>query len=327
MSEPLVTIITPCYNGEKYLKYYFDSILSLNYSNLELIFVNDGSCDNTEEVVKSYECALKKRKIRFYYIFQENAGQARAMNNAFKYMHGKYLVWPDSDDFLTPDSIKIRVCFMEENPSYDMIRSNGMYFDFDSREVLYRISNSENLRNEDIFLDLILEKTYCACGCYMIRVSKFKDIYPDLQIFESRAGQNWQILIPMAGRSKCAYIDENQYYIAIRKNSHSRKEYTEEEQIKRFLQLKDILLNGILLSGRNDHDYKKIVESKYNHILMNYYLDKKDKKNAQLYFCRLKKENDLTDGDIRRYLILQNYFVYILYRVKFFVKHRILKSK
>ena len=57
MKKPLVSIITPCYNGETYLSRFFESILNQTYSNLELIFVNDGSTDKTESVVQEY-CPL-----------------------------------------------------------------------------------------------------------------------------------------------------------------------------------------------------------------------------------------------------------------------------
>ena len=53
MTKPLVSIITPCYNGEAFLKRYFESILNQTYPNLELIFINDGSTDRTEEIALS----------------------------------------------------------------------------------------------------------------------------------------------------------------------------------------------------------------------------------------------------------------------------------
>ena len=325
LKKPLVTIITPCYNGEGFLRTYFESILLQTYPNLELIFVNDGSTDQTETIAISYEGRLKERGINFIYLYQENAGQASAMNKAFKYMKGKYLVWPDSDDRLTPDSIEKRVDFLESNPKYDMVRSNGKYFDYETGEILFRISNSKNRDEEDIFLDLIQETTFCACGCYMIRISKFQEIYPKLKIYESRAGQNWQILIPMAGRGKCGYLDEDQYYIAIRTNSHSRKKYTEEEQIKRYLQLKNILLNSVVISERRDKDYRKIIECKYDRILMNYYLQQQKKGKAEKYYNKLKVAGSLTDGDQRAYLSKCNKVKYFLYRTNSFVRRKIMK--
>ena len=61
MEQPLVSIITPCYNGENFIKRYFDSILKQTYSNIELFFVNDGSTDQTESIALSYREALEKR--------------------------------------------------------------------------------------------------------------------------------------------------------------------------------------------------------------------------------------------------------------------------
>ena len=61
MTKPLVSIITPCYNGEAFLKRYFESILNQTYPNLELIFINDGSTDRTEEIALSYRERLEKR--------------------------------------------------------------------------------------------------------------------------------------------------------------------------------------------------------------------------------------------------------------------------
>ena len=54
MNKPLVSIVTPCYNGESYLSRFFDSILNQTYTNLEVVLINDGSTDRTENVVNQY---------------------------------------------------------------------------------------------------------------------------------------------------------------------------------------------------------------------------------------------------------------------------------
>ena len=94
--EPLVSIITPSYNSEKYLDAFFISILEQDYEKYEIIFINDGSTDRTENIVYKYKEKFEERNIRFVYLKQENGGQAKAMNLGFPYIQGKYFIWPDS---------------------------------------------------------------------------------------------------------------------------------------------------------------------------------------------------------------------------------------
>ena len=201
--RPLVSIVTPCYNGEEYVNRYFESILNQTYKHLELIFVNDGSTDCTEEIALSYKEALEKQGIRFVYLYQPNGRQAKAVNTGLKEITGDYLIWPDSDDLLTPDSVEKRVAFLEANPEFAWVRSDATAIDYDTGKVLYNFARESDKCNKDIFLDLILDHTYCCCCCYMIRVDALRRIYPNLQIYEGSQGQNWQILIPMAGAHIC----------------------------------------------------------------------------------------------------------------------------
>ena len=302
MQKSLVTIITPCYNGEEFLHRYFESILAQTYDHLELIFVNDGSTDRTEEIALSYRAALEARGIVFKYLYQPNGGQAKAMNTGFREMTGKYLVWPDSDDWLEPDSIEKRVAFLETHPEFDFVRSTGDTFDFESGKCMGSINFYGDASSEDIFLDLIQERTYCACGCYMIKTEMLREIYPDLMIYETNVGQNWQILIPIAGRGKCGYIDEAQYHVAIRQDSHSRGSRTLEEEVARRLGLKKVLLIGIEKSGRKDRDYHKLVNLKYLHILYKIYLDAGAYEQARNCYHELGLDEDVQPEEHALYL-------------------------
>jgi glycosyltransferase involved in cell wall biosynthesis len=293
---PLVSVVTPCYNGALYLKDYFNSLLSQSYDNFEVVFVNDGSIDNTEEIALNYKEKFLRKKINFIYLYQENAGQANALNNGLKYVNGKYLIWPDSDDILHEDSIRLRVEFLEKNPTYDVVRSNGYIFDDKSKRKICRLSNSDNRFHKDIFLDLIKEETFCNC-VYMISVDLFRHIYINMQIPESPAGQNWQILIPVCGNSKCGFIDKDLYFIREHEDSHSRQKRSVSEQIKRFEDLKSILLLSIKVSQRTDRDYEHIVDVKYYKIYFLYFLSIKDECNCRKYFVLLK-DNVLEDDNI-----------------------------
>lgn len=118
--EPLVSIITPAFNASRYLVSFFESVLNQDYSNYELIFINDGSTDDTAQIALRYKKSFEEKGHRFVYLAKENGGQAAALNTGFPYMKGKYFIWPDSDDTLCSDNLSAKVDFMEENPSIDL---------------------------------------------------------------------------------------------------------------------------------------------------------------------------------------------------------------
>ena len=302
MSQPRVTIITPCYNGEAFIDKYFASVLAQTYPNLELIFVNDGSVDHTERVALSYKKALAERGIVYKYLYQENGGQAKALNAGMKEMTGEYMVWPDSDDLLTPDSIEKRVRYLELHRDCAMVRSNAYVYDYASGKPLRRISNRENRFKTDIFLDLILEETFCCCGCYMLRVDALRTIYPDFHIYESPAGQNWQILIPMAGKYPCGYIDEDLYLVMQRPDSHSRQVRSLEQTLTRYDDLRKILEESIALSGRQDLNYEEIVDTKYLKIFLLTYLQFNSFEGAERCYAGLKRKGEVDGYEVSQFL-------------------------
>lgn len=256
MKQPLVSIITPCWNGEAFLSRYFESILAQTYTNIELIFINDGSTDRTEEIALSYKKQLEQRGIRFVYQYQENAGQAAALNHGLKLFHGEYLTWPDSDDVMTPDCIEKKVRYLEHNSDVEMVRSNGRYFDAESGKTR-RISDKPHAEKEDIFEELLLVHTYGCCGCYMISKELFLKCYPDRNIYESRAGQNWQMLLPAASHSLCGYLDEDLYVVYERQESHSRSKMTVDQYYARWDLFSEILEQSL---KRCNGDFDKNVQ-------------------------------------------------------------------
>lgn len=99
---PLVSVVVPCYNIEHYVEECLDSIVFQSYQNIEILVINDGSTDATEEKIKKY---LGDNRIK--YIFQENKGLSAARNTGLNVMKGEYVCFVDSDDFLHRDYVKI----------------------------------------------------------------------------------------------------------------------------------------------------------------------------------------------------------------------------
>ena len=102
MSE-LVSIITPCFNSEKYLDECIKSVINQTYQNWEMLIVDDNSSDNSSILIKSYS----KHDDRIKPIFlKDNVGPAMARNKAISISKGKYLAFLDSDDIWLPEKIE-----------------------------------------------------------------------------------------------------------------------------------------------------------------------------------------------------------------------------
>lgn len=222
--NPLVSIITPCYNGEKYLKRYFESILQQTYTNCQLIFMDDGSTDRTKEIVESYREKLVDKGISIEYYYNTNRGQAYAVGEGLKYIKGEFYIWPDADDILTSDSIQKKVDFLQKHLDYAMVRSDCKVVWEDDLETTVELSawKNNNRFQEDLFENcLLMKQFYFQTGCYMVRTAALLEVNPKKYIFESRAGQNIQMLLPVLYNNKCGYIDEPLYIYIRSKKSHS----------------------------------------------------------------------------------------------------------
>ena len=106
-NKPLVTIVIPTYNRATHLPATIDSCISQEYSNLEIIVVDDGSTDDTPKYLDSLAGKLGKQRLRV--VYQENQGANAARNKALDLMHGSYVQFLDSDDRLAPEKIRIQV--------------------------------------------------------------------------------------------------------------------------------------------------------------------------------------------------------------------------
>jgi len=113
-----VSIIMPIYNREEYLEEAIRSILSQNYSNFELIIIDDGSIDNSLNIAGKF--ARKDRRIRIIYL-EEHRGIAIARNEGLKRARGEFIAQFDSDDVMLPDAIKSRVEFLNSNPEVNLV--------------------------------------------------------------------------------------------------------------------------------------------------------------------------------------------------------------
>ena len=101
--EPLISIVLPIYNGEKYMRKSIDSVLAQTYANWELLIIDDGSTDNTAVIAQEY--AAKDSRIR-YYKNPENMRLPRTLNRGFSLAKGDFLTWTSDDNYYYPTALE-----------------------------------------------------------------------------------------------------------------------------------------------------------------------------------------------------------------------------
>jgi glycosyltransferase involved in cell wall biosynthesis len=113
----MVSVVIPAYNATRFIKHTLDSVLAQTYTDYEIIVVDDGSADNTGEIVKSYG-----NKVR--YVYQANAGTTAARNTGIKVAKGEWIAFLDHDDEWLPEKLATQAEFLKKYPQLVWITGN-----------------------------------------------------------------------------------------------------------------------------------------------------------------------------------------------------------
>ena len=156
MDDFKISVVIPTYNRAQYLKEALDSIANQTIKVFEVIVVDDGSTDNTEEVVMQTDLPIQ-------YVGQENCGPASARNTGMQKAIGDWIAFLDSDDLWVPQKVELQKKFVKENPNIDFIFGNMVLFSGEEFEKKPEILNEEvyrfcknNSTNLDNFFEYLL---------------------------------------------------------------------------------------------------------------------------------------------------------------------------
>ena len=133
MNKPLVSIVIPLFNKSDWIIPTLRSVLNQEYANWECIIVDDGSTDNSLDLVSNF---IESNRRNWKIVKQPNSGQAVARNLGISLSHGKYIAMLDADDIWFTDKLLKQVNFLETNPEVDLLYCSYVIFEESLRKNL-----------------------------------------------------------------------------------------------------------------------------------------------------------------------------------------------
>jgi glycosyltransferase involved in cell wall biosynthesis len=217
-----ISVLMPVYNTAGYTAYAVKSILNQTFKEIELIIIDDGSTDNSEEVIKS----ISDSRVRYYKT--EHRGTPYALNYGAGYCSFDWIARIDSDDLNTVQRLQKQAEFLEQNSDIDILSCWSVYFS-DPEKILFSLESPEE--HDDIYDFLDLHNPLNQSGV-MLRKSILKD-NPFNELFAGY--EDFELYHRIRDKVRFANLPEYLVYTRMRKGSRSASADTS--------QIKNILFN------------------------------------------------------------------------------------
>lgn len=237
--KPMVSLVMKVYNGEKYLREAVDSILSQTYQDFELIIIDDGSSDNSAEIVHSYV----DKRIRFLQN-EKNLGLCETQNRVIAAAEGKYIAVMDCDDISYPTRFEKQVAYLEQHPEVmmcgtfrnDIIEGNEIPF-----------QEPEWLSDSTLRFSLVFGNFFFTHSSIMFRAKEYRE--NGLQYGPAKIAEDYQVIIEMAKRYPVAILPER--LIAYRIYPQSTSKVRLQEITDAGVAIKSDYLRSLPVSEKN----------------------------------------------------------------------------
>ena len=194
MQNDLVSIIMPSHNNGQYVVETIRSVQAQTYQNWEIVFVDDASTDNTEEIVK----ALGEPRIR-YFKNDTNRGAAHSRNKALREAKGRWIAFFDSDDLWEPEKLEHQIRFMEDH-DYHFSYHDYIEIDFEGNERGRRISGKKHVNKFDMY-------ACCWPGCLTVMYDA--KVMGVIQIEEIAKNNDVAIWLKAIKKADCHLLKES----------------------------------------------------------------------------------------------------------------------
>lgn len=193
--NPLISIIVPVYNTEKYVGETIDSVIAQTYTNWELNLIDDGSTDSSKQIIESF--VEKDSRIKYYH--KENGGQASARNLGIKKSTGEYVAFLDSDDIWLSNKLENQINdIIEYNPEF--LYGLGYYY-FPERDKNHQLEEYEWVTGAQTGSDFF-KLLYYSCAVNTNTVILKKHIFEKVGYFDEnetiRGTEDWDLWMRIA---------------------------------------------------------------------------------------------------------------------------------
>lgn len=203
-NQDLVSVVVPSYNHSQYITQCIDSIINQTYKNIQLIVVDDGSSDGSQDILINL-----KKKYHFELYLQNNKGLSKTLNNTLtNKVKGKYFSICASDDYFHPDKIRKMRNYLNENKDTPMCFSKTIFVDEKGSPKLSETNYANrNLKGGRIFRELLIQQFHFLPG--LITTSIFQEVgYYDENIWT----EDFNFNLKVAHRYKIGFLNEQLSY-------------------------------------------------------------------------------------------------------------------
>lgn len=278
--KPLLTVVIPVYNVEKYLKRCLESILSQEWKCYDILLIDDGSADNSPQICDDYV----KEYDFISVIHKENSGLSEARNTGILHAKGEYVYFPDSDDWIEPQTF-VELAEELESREFDIISFNREFVKSEEEIILSEPKTDQVYKGKEAFVEM-LKHSYITgfANDKIYKKSLFVEnniLFPKGKYYED-LGTNYKLFL-LANR---VYATNQKYYHYLIDNPDSITQSWNEKKFRDMFEFyKEVFYSDFVRSKINQEEFqisKLYYINGLTHILASLYKSKLDKKYSEL---------------------------------------------
>ena len=311
--KPLLTVVIPVYNVEKYLKRCIESILIQEWKNYDILLVDDGSTDNSPQICEDYAKAYDFISV----IHKKNGGLSAARNTGISHAEGEYVYFPDSDDWIEPNTFS-DLAEVIESDQYDIISFNQEFVKSEHDIIKSDSKRTKRLTGKEALIDMFsygFITGFATDKIYRKALFTKNNIQFPIGKYYEDLGTNYKLFLS----AKKVYATNQKYYHYLIDNTDSiTQSWNEKKFSDMFGFYKEVFYSDFVRSQLNKEELQISQLYYVNglvHILASLYKSKLDKKYIEIT-NEVKQELLKNSASLSQMKDQPNKLKYVLFRLK-----------